>query len=346
MRPLVNVLLCLATAAVVTAALTGLERPREVRIDTEYDEFLAHKDEVDLLFFGSSRFYRGIIPEDFDREMGRRGREVRSFNLGMRGMLSHEVNELLRRALATKPAHLRWIVVELGEWTPLHGNFWTDRAIAWHDWTETESAVRSSWLEEEPWGRRATNVRINLVQFGARTASVGVAAEHARRWFNGLTMPPSIEEIYYARLARQWQGFAPFSVEEHRAGLTGQHYREFQAQKQVFVANVATLPQLNAQEVPLDFYNLPALEAQIETAREAGVEIIFVIMPSYEPVPRLHRLADAGHVPNFLAFDDPTVYPKLYRPDYRFDRRHLNLQGAKVFTPLLAERVSALLADE
>jgi len=345
-RALVNVVLCLSTVAASSSVLGRLPRPRNERSEAEFEVFLEQKDDLDLLFFGSSRVYRGVVPELFDAELARRGHRIRSFNLGMRGALSHEVNELLRRALAERPARLRWVVVELGEWDRLEGNYWTHRAIAWHDWTETRSVIRSCWLEPAPLLERLAHAGINLLQFAARATALGNGAEAVRERFRAATLPPDGERSESVALAREGRGFAEFSPDEYRGGRTALNRREFKDRLTEFAKNAAELRQLNARPADLGSYNLAALRAQIDLVRAAGVEIVHVVMPGFEAVPRLHRLAEEGEVPTLLAFDDPVRYPELYLPESRFDLRHLNTRGARRLTRLLARRFSDLVARD
>ena len=78
-------------------------------------DFGREKDRYDLVFVGSSLVYRSIDPRIIDEELARAGFRVRSYNLGLPGMRPHEANALLRQVLATKPARLRWAVVEVAD---------------------------------------------------------------------------------------------------------------------------------------------------------------------------------------------------------------------------------------
>jgi hypothetical protein len=328
----------LATALVIGKVSGDLYRPREPRVDADYTAFMADKDAYDVLFLGSSRFYRGVIPDVFDKRLGKLGHPLRSYNLGMRGMLPHEVNELLRRVLAERPARLRWIVMELADWAPRRKNYFTHRAIAWHDLTETLSAIGTRWREDEPLLTRLDDVRIQLLQCAARACALGLAAEGVRERFDDWTHPdrPVAVDKDFERLLVT-RGFAPFTSAEHRQGATANHRREFQASRDEFLRHAKRLPKLNAAQVPFESFNLPALQAQIEAVGHAGVSIVYVIPPSYEEVPVLHGLARVGHVPRLLAFDDPRSYPEFYQVNRRFDLRHLNQEGAERFSRVLAE---------
>jgi hypothetical protein len=48
-------------------------------------------------------------------------------------------------------------------------------------------------------------------------------------------------------------------------------------------------------------------------------------------------------VPTLLSFADPVAYPELFEVENRFDRWHLDAEGAALFTRRLAERLAAWL---
>src|SRR6476659_1816486 len=77
--------------------------------------FKKHRNEFDTLFIGSSQIHHDISPAIFDGVMRDRGHPTRSFNLGINGMLVGESSYILEQALATKPAHLKWVFIELDE---------------------------------------------------------------------------------------------------------------------------------------------------------------------------------------------------------------------------------------
>lgn len=350
MRSLLCFAIWLACALGVGQLVGAVHRPREPRVDADFAAWQQHKDAFDVLFFGSSRMYRGVIPAVFDERLGQRGHELQSYNLGMRAMLPHETNELLRRVLAEEPARLRWVVLELADWPPRRENDFAARTVAWHDLPETLSAMRTRWLEDQPLGTRLEDLRLQYLQWGSRATALGLGAERARLWFTDLTRPRKLDKqrAEYAEALETslgWRGHAPFSDREYAEGPTARHHRELQKQRYEFAEHVEALPALNAAEVTTEHFNLAALQDQIATIRAAGVEVVYVIPPSYEELPVLHTLARQGHVPNFMPFDDPLAHPDFYDLDKRFDLRHLDDKGARQFSRVLANRFADLLDE-
>ena len=179
MRPPRSIAL-FALAAVcfcVTSLVTGrsLPEPDLGQVGEKLAWFDAHRDDYDVLFVGSSRVFRGVVPEVFDREMARRGHPVRSFNFGVSGMAGYETSALARRILDDPPRRLRWVVVELDGWDPSlpPENRFKRRTVAWHDLAETLSAVRTAWASDRPALQRLDLTSSHLLHWAARSTGAG-----------------------------------------------------------------------------------------------------------------------------------------------------------------------------
>lgn len=332
------------TTALVLWAMDGLHRPQDPRLDAKIDTFLENKDDYTVLFFGSSTFYRGIIPERFDAELSKRGFDSNSLNLGLPAMRAHETNEFLRRMLENRPQRLRWVVVELNEWLQPRRNFFAQREIAWHDFPETLSVIRTHWMTRGPLSARLRQARQDAMMFGARTTALGVGAERVKKTFNNATQPRPAENPYDLAVAR-WRGFSPYS-DELIPDRNDSGRRRFLRNLARYERDVAALPQRNARQVRIGRYNRAALQRQIDFVEESGYEIVHVISPIATARPILHRIVDAGTVPHPLAFDSPVEYPELYEMESRFNGGHLSSSGAELFTSSLAERFAELLAED
>lgn len=86
-------------------------------------------------------------------------------------------------------------------------------------------------------------------------------------------------------------------------------------------------------------YNLAALEKQRELIEAAGVEVIYWTGPSTHEYDFAYALRSEGILPDMLVFDDAEKYPGLFDPMMRLDPTHLNAEGTRVFTPLLAKEM-------
>src|SRR5262245_19965519 len=66
--------------------------PEEYGLRAKYDWYRDHKDEFDGVFIGSSRVFRGFDPLVVDGELATRGVPARTFNLGVGGMVTFEMD--------------------------------------------------------------------------------------------------------------------------------------------------------------------------------------------------------------------------------------------------------------
>lgn len=314
------------------------------------DHFRQHRDEYDLAFFGSSRVYRAFDPEVFGREMASRGRPLRAFNFGVGPMRPHELNAVIRRALATRSARPRWVMVELVDWEPtFHENMSADpRTIDWHDLRETWSACRTEWLVDRPAGEKVDRpARDKLIRCGTHLSRM---AEKYTNWGQG------------PRRIREWVGDDRLQAPTRRVVAagdgfvaaddeTGPYYesrrRQFLTKYfDVFLRQIEEIPAEQRQPATLEHFNVAATRRQQAAIRAAGAEPIYVVPNLRWGTPVLHRLARDGVVPNFIALNDPEELPELYAAEHYFDRGHLNRRGAEHFSAELARRFADWLEEQ
>lgn len=330
---LLDAALFLLAAPLTAALLTRLAGyPDLGPLEEKLFYFESNKQVYDIVFAGSSRVRRGIVPTLFDAEMAARGFPVRSFNLAVAGMGPHEANALIRRVLAMEPARLRWIVVELGDWDPVvrPENRFKRRGIFWHDAQETASVLRSTLLLDEPFTARADLLQTHLLHFAARSLAVGRGPDAVRSLFSG-------ERAEAAPDLARWQGFEPYTETSYRFNPLRRRFLERLDEYREAVGRLAA----GDESAPPKPYNVAAVRAQVAMIRRVGAEPVHLITPTPRATPELDRLARDGHVPALLAFNRPADYPELFAVERRFDREHLVQEAAEEFTRHLAARFAA-----
>lgn len=297
-----------------------------------------HGAGIDTLFIGSSRIYRGISPQVFDEEMARLGRPTRSFNFGLDAMMLPESAYVLERVLALKLPHLRWVFLELDD---LHLKPWeahrqTQRLRYWHDWERTSSLLRKSadtavsekWKKHlgRAWELRAF-IQLHLQEFMRQTSNVGAGLTLIEQKLSSAATPPQEKELV---LGPSGDGFAPVrgtmtaKLRSSYLEAIGQHGR-------------ATTGH------PVDPYAETVLQNCAARIRRYGASPIFLVPPAF-PF-QADRFTFAQPVPGpVLAFANTAAFPELYRVEARADADHLNSQGARVFTRLLAEEFAGEVA--
>ena len=68
------------------------------------------------------------------------------------------------------------------------------------------------------------------------------------------------------------------------------------------------------------------------SVREAGAEPVFLMPPSFRPA---LFFADSDRY-RVLRYHDPARFPELFELEHRFDLKHLNREGAEIYTRMLA----------
>lgn len=301
--------------------------------------FERFKDNYEIVFIGSSRVYRGVIPTVFDDQMSSHGLSVKSFNFAMAGMKAHEANALVRRVLAMKPARLAWIIVEAGDWDPVihKENRFKGRGIFWHDAPETWSALGSTLLLDDSLATRADLLTTHGLHFAARWLAVGRGPDAARSLFVQDKEPATDP------LIAEWQGFKPYTESSYKYNpLRKRFLQNLDKYREAVTRLQPTEASRTAEATPRRSYSRPynraAVRGQIAMVRQAGVLPVHLITPTPRATPELDRLAREGHFQAHLAFNRPRAYPKLFEVERRFDHEHLTHEGALLFTRLLATR--------
>lgn len=323
-------------AWVLTFLLIGhlADVPEMGTLDDKLRYFAAHQDDYDLVFVGSSRLHRGVVPSLFDAEMAALGHPLRSFNFGTLGMQPHEASALVRRLLENRPARLRFVVIEPGEFDPElpKENRFKKRVIFWHDRQETLAVWRSTLARQDlPWTQRADLLLTHGLHFAARTLALDRGFDLLRRIAPPVEPPSKLAELV------RYQGFLPYTATSY----------EFSEERKTFLADlegyrykVAALATERQREKAPPASLAPTISAQQAELEHFGMTPIYLIPPTLRDQSGFHALHRAGVLPRFLAFDDPTEYPWLYEENLRFDPEHLTQEGAELFTRLLAERLA------
>lgn len=297
----------------------------------KYEHVELRGDGYDTLFLGSSRFYYALDPAVFDARMRLLGQPTRSFNLAVSGHRQHDVGAVVDWLLVHKPASLRRVVIEL------HSFDLRERAYDW---------MSDQLLEMHTLG-----------QFLPRCRSV-LLSQHS--WFEKLrqlwfvcahTLPNELRcgqgpRILDDRLNRdRGQPLADRVWREGWMPIEDENLPHLQAGHEEFLADPKALMNLVAirvQDVAPPFlrggFNLAAAVAQAEALRRAGIEPIYVVMPTFA-FDNLGRdgVIEFARGVRVFELDRPQLHRQLYEPDLFYDASHYGTAGAGVFSAYLAE---------
>lgn len=321
-----------AFAATCYGVARVLPFPAVDAIAPKYRYFAEHRDEYDVLFLGSSRFYHQIIPAEFDAAVEKlTGRRPRSFNAAYDAVWPPESYYFLRRLLQLRPAKLRWVVIDSLDINPDldDRNRFTRRQLYWHDWPHTRMAIESVLDDTGRAVPRTPAVRRDLVLdhlaiFIKRAINLGRGSELVTAGLLPLRRKAERKPDWHDA-----HGYFPGG----REGMTGKA-------RESYLIMVKRL----SQGLPPITPNQPlwkAMSAIVDDVRRAGAEPIFAIAPTLN---ERENFASAPGGAAIIAFNDPNKYPRLFDPDLHYDAWHLNERGAHDFTQALAEQFAAVMA--
>jgi len=318
-RALLNAVLFLAACAAGCALLGRVAPFPEVPgIYPKWTHFREHRDDFDVLFLGSSRFYHQIIPAQFDAAVGAAGQRVNSFNFGYDGMWPPESYYLLRQLLALRPARLKWVVIDLMDldFRLDERTASTKRMAYWHDLPHTLLACRDILASRDSSGKKASLLAKHGSLCVQQFLNLGRGAETVDDLL--APRPPRKKDYFWAPLA----GYEP-------------HDRHMEAgERESFLLAVEGLKK-GLFPATLRPVFRDALAAIIRDVRCAGAKPVFVIAPTIKASENFTAVPDGAPV---FAFNDPTKFPQLFDPARHYDSWHLNATGAVDFTRELAAK--------
>lgn len=313
-------------------------------VSAKLRHFARHKDNYNTLFLGSSRTYRHVMPDLFDRSMAKEGYEINSFNLGIPALQLPEAHFYLNKILAMEPTKLEWVFVEyLDGFTVRTENLSTTREIYWHRTKFTFFVTQAIFVSDYNLLLKLQVIYSHFIPTLYHMTNVGEASRIIQEFLLGDHREKLIDPI--SPLGPLEDGFLSLE-EEHKT----QDY--YQNRHQNFLDNIQSykdkVNSLETQTVPLETtkpHKALVLEEMVESIEAIGATPLFLLAPSLDKQPDLIRAHSEGYVPTLFLFNDPTKFPNLYDESRRFDRDHLNDEGSREYTKLLAQRFVEYLAQ-
>jgi hypothetical protein len=336
----------LAVAAFVLVA--GLIRsavpwPAEYGMAAKMDAFLEARDEFTAIYVGPSTVFRSFRPEVIDPLVSEAtGLPFRSYNLGMGAHFGHEVDAQLREILALEPKNLRWVFIQPSDYYGdfrLGRNIFTERSVRWHDLRGTLDGLESAWLRDDPVTERLDLTWIHLQLAAWHLGNYGLGPRIVEALAGG---DDDYREVLPSmRTNRGYQALEDWDKEDIAARAL-----RLRRNPGEYEEAIDWLTERQDNTMDLSAFNLRALQRQQQILADAGLRCIYVMPPMITPPTLVNTLARDGHLPTFINLDTPARVPELYELRYRFDRGHLNRQGADVFSRMFADAVIELLAEE
>jgi hypothetical protein len=286
----------------------------------------AHKDSFDAVFIGSSMIWRHVDPLLFDSLTG-----TRSYNLGSGGFRPVRSFALLE-SLSRSKLNLKYVFLELNRIETLRSNFNSDPSVRALN-AKNYSLVISSVLDSD------YSLRRKLQYVGIYTATLvykyfgtGVLSRisplHIRTDFPGKSRHRGFEAI-------DWHAI------EHndKAALSRNRYIMENRHLLDTLASRNRPRRAPGHPTPLAYSEF--LSDMVRVLKANGTELIFIINPrNFESsdVEFLLRVSNELKPATVISLYDPTEYPEFYDYNLTFDLAHLNSDGARIYTRVLAEQ--------
>ena len=297
-------------------------------------------DEVDTVFLGSSRVMRGVSPALFDARMAALGRPSLSYNFGVAGTRAHDFERQIEWILEQRPKKLRRIVLEASTYRqPIRDGQWMkDLSVETHEAASLPSRLSSILAEDadleqklEVTGYVLAHTLVNALRVGQGPR---ILDDWCRRW-SGQAPSRFVPDAD--------RGFAPLSAEAPPSPNRAEQHRAWAANPKLAETLLWHKRRHGLPEAYRGGFDHWSCERQIARLEEAGIELVYVVMPSHT----IHFYGRDGldeHADEvaILSFEDPDAYPELYRFENWFDETHLGEAGAERFSLLLADAVAAL----
>lgn len=285
--------------------------------------------QVDILFMGSSRVRRGIIPTQMDSILSGWNRTNVSFNLGGPAASMGENLYLLRHYSASPAAaHLKIVVVEwAGEYLQEKQYYKTERASYWMDIESFSQQV--SLLHESPGMMAAwSDGRLSSLFSAFLHRNIGLGSIRTAL-MDSMVLDESLnEQRGYSRLKNRHARLLSC-----RPVIPGKPvYDPLQAGRDRERAlHLHGLKEIDPVEEDVRLW-----QGLIREYESRGIRLILLIPPG--PV-NIRQIALARRIPSdhLLDLSHPKEYPDLYDPEIFFDFVHLNHEGAQRFTSHIAK---------
>lgn len=287
----------------------------------------------DTVFLGSSRMNYGLDPAQFDARMKALGQPTKSFNLALSGHRQHDVGAVVTWLLAHKPSTLRRVVIELHSFAQLvrAGDWMSDQELEMHTAGEFLGRCRSIVDGPSPWTDKLLQFRFVFAHTLTNVLRVGQAPRILDDW-----IARSRGEPLPATFPVQNEGWAPIETVK-LPHMLADHER-FTSGRVGVSSVVSQRLEDVAPPAMRGGFNFASIRAQAAALRAAGIEPVYVVMPSFV-LDNLGRdgVSEFAREARVLELDRPGAHRPLYDSSLYYDASHFGTAGAAVFSPYLAE---------
>nr|CRH07243.1 Protein of unknown function [Candidatus Magnetococcus massalia] len=344
----VALLICLFTAQLINQfARHQLPVPYMGLMSDQFATFEQHRERVETLFLGASRFYHGLDPITFDETAQRAGCQSYSYNFSLTAMTPIEMGSILKQ-LAQKPLpKLKRVVIgypaanrhmmknqisNRNRYFNTWSNLWPhlrDIAVA-PEVNSKQLAWLGSFLKAFIYEQFAIG-RLSTAAFPltAKAVQSELPSDHRRGFYS----PKTIDDPTLGSHGRKrWQGI---------------HHKPEQYPRQIAAAERYLSNQSVAHRRWKGDGKWARIHPVVEQVERLGLEPIVLFTPSLSTY--IHTAATVDGAQRWrealpvLNYNQVTRYPKLFLTQERMDWSHSNWYGAQRFSKQLGQDLCGTL---
>ena len=321
-------------------------------LSDKFDYFAKHKDEYNVVFVGSSSFYRHIVPAVFDNILNTNDYSIKSFNFGVYGMCPPESYFVTKKILAMNPQKLHWVILELDNFfTHINErNLSARRSVYWHDLEQTLWVSGAILTSDDSTLMKITDLYNHVMLFCKNLTNAG----RGPSLIMSLLKQNKAEKNNKRSIGPDLDGYMPLENEKSAHFL--RRHKNFIEKKNYYKERVALLLERKGMKIdltndPINYFERKAFLTIINYIKDKGARPILLMPPrlldiTIKRTKRVLQLYEKGVVTDLISFHDHNKYPMLYNIENRFDERHLNKRTAREFTRLVAKNFMALIASQ
>lgn len=310
---------------------------------------LDHKDDFNVVFFGSSAIHNMINPRIFDEIVESEGYVVNSYNAGNGASWAHETNHSIRSFLNAGPRDIDFIFIDSFPFKHSAGPG-PQRSEQWHDLRETRSVLRTVSLSSRLSENQKRDLRKkHLWLMLKKYTPIGISGDLWRfpgilGWRNSQSdrLRPTGATPYSQQINK---GYLSFSEIEANYGISVERKRFLKGTSR-FTNLKKMRKKQAAQKTPysLRSYNVKAIRMQVAQILKNGATPIYIVSPALLSNPNLSRALKMNkYTPHTFFFDDQEDFPELFEENNRYDIGHLNDETSAYYTALIAREFVLLL---
>jgi len=320
-------------------------------IDQKKNWLNQHRDEYNMLVIGSSRVYRQVDPEILD-SLVITPEKIKSFNFGVNWLFIPETFYVFNNLVKKEGLKYNYVIIELSKIRSIdYANFYTTRTIYWTNFSNYSFAVKAIASSNFAIHEKVATILAYSVNYIGNLINLGYITE-ALSYKAHLPLYAGFPEMGaksngYNTLTTQPIG-SSFSKEENTEARHLKFLSDTSAVTRRLHMSTRQFDKFEKNPELLKRYNkyyADHLNKMIDEAKNNGTHLVFLMSPRVdlnqynELIPLFNNINPAHQI----EISDGRKYPELYMAANSFDETHLNTEGAKIYTTILATKMNELI---